>query len=73
MKALRRKLAGYFRYYGATGNFRMLSLFLHEVKGLLFKWLNRRSERKSYTWEEFGSLLERFPLPEPKIHVKLYG
>lgn len=73
MIALRRKLEGYFRYYGVTGNFRMLSSFLQEVRGLLFKWLNRRSQRKSYNWEGFESLLERFPLPKPKIYVKLYG
>jgi RNA-directed DNA polymerase len=73
MKALRRKVEGYYRYYGVTGNFRMLKQFQYEVKGLLYKWLNRRSQRKSFNWEEFKSFLMRFPLPTPKIYVKLYG
>jgi group II intron reverse transcriptase/maturase len=73
MKALRRKLEGYYRYYGVTGNFRMLELFQYEVKGLLYKWLNRRSQRKSFNWEEFKLFLMQFSLPTPKIYVKLYG
>ena len=73
MKALRRKMEGYYRYYGVTGNFRMLELFRHNVRRLLFKWLNRRSQRKSFNWEEFDSFLLQFPLPTPKIYVKLYG
>jgi RNA-directed DNA polymerase len=73
MTALRRKMEGYYRYYGVTGNFRMLELFRYNVRRLLYKWLNRRSQRKSFNWEEFDSFLMRFPLPTPKIYVKLYG
>jgi len=73
MTALRKKLEGYYRYYGVTGNFRMLELFRYNVRRLLYKWLNRRSQRKSFNWEEFDSFLTRFPLSTPKIYVKLYG
>jgi group II intron reverse transcriptase/maturase len=73
MKVLRKKMEGYYRYYGVSGNFRMLELFRDNVQGLLYKWLNRRSQRKSFNGEEFESFLTRFPLPKPKIYVKLYG
>ena len=38
------------------------------TKKLLFKWLNRRSQRRSYTWDTFNNgLLRTFPLLEPSI------
>lgn len=42
------------------------------VVNLLFRWLNRRSERKSYTWDAFrGGLMKTFPIVKPKIYVNL--
>ncbi|MEQ1843441.1 MAG: hypothetical protein ABL994_23790 [Verrucomicrobiales bacterium] len=48
---LRAKLNGHWNYYGVLGNSPSLGVFEREVKGLIFKWLNRRSQRKSLTWE----------------------
>jgi hypothetical protein len=41
------------------------------VERMWYKWINRRSQRKSYNWEEFQELYKRFPLPRPSI-VKSY-
>ncbi len=42
-------------------------------KKLLFKWLNRRSQRRSYTWKTLNEgLLRTFPLLEPSIKVSLF-
>ena len=65
------KLAGHFRYYGVTDNFAGLSRYRDAVTRLLFKWLNRRSQRLSLTWVQFRRMLERHPLPRPRIHVNL--
>lgn len=46
---LRRQLRGYYNYYGVMGNSRMLAKYDLKVKGVLFKWLNRRSQRRSMT------------------------
>lgn len=47
--------------------------FLCITKKLLFKWLNRRSQKHSYTWETFNNgLLKTFPLLEPSIKVSLF-
>ncbi|WP_044664103.1 hypothetical protein, partial [Syntrophaceticus schinkii] len=46
--------------------------FLYEVEKLLFKWLNRRSQRKSFDWEKFRLFLKKFPLPTPRIFVNIY-
>jgi hypothetical protein len=72
MDALRVKLNGYFRYYGVTDNFCSLGKFLQEVTKLLYNWLNRRSQRKSFTREQFKEFLKKNPLPSPKIYVNIF-
>jgi RNA-directed DNA polymerase len=64
---LNRKLLGYYNYYGVTGNSQSLSSFVYQVIGLLFKWLNRRSQRKSYKWEGFMELVKCFGIVKPRI------
>ena len=67
------KLIGHYRYYGITDNSRMITRYRFEVEKLLFKWLNRRSQRKSFTFDQFNRYLERYPLPNPKIYVSVLG
>ncbi len=50
MKKMKVKLQGYIRYYGITDNRHAVSNFIDEIKRLIFKWLNRRSQRKSFDW-----------------------
>jgi RNA-directed DNA polymerase len=63
-----RILQGYYNYYGFAGNYATLNKYKYAVERMWFKWINRRSQRKSFNWEEFQELLKRFPLPEPRIH-----
>jgi len=72
-KILGMKLLGHFRYYGMSGNFRMLKNFYHQVVRLAFKWINRRSQRKSYNWAQFTRFILFNPLPKPKIYHSLYN
>ncbi|HAG08445.1 MAG TPA: hypothetical protein DCK87_02595 [Desulfotomaculum sp.] len=72
LEETRVKLIGHYRYYGVTDNGPMLSRYWYEVAKLLFKWLNRRSQRNSYTWEKFLLLLKAKPLPSPKIYVSIF-
>jgi len=53
ISSLRKKLLGYWNYYCVGANSQMTSRYLRAVTRLMFKWLNRRSQRKSYTWEQF--------------------
>lgn len=66
------KLRGHFNYYGVTDNSHGIMRYLHEVKKLLFKWLNRRGKRNCITWGKFNKMLERFPLPKPRITVSMF-
>lgn len=69
---LRAKLTGHYSYFGISGNQRCLNQFYHQVRRLVFKWINRRSQRKSMTWEIFQQYLQWNPLPIPRIYHSLY-
>jgi group II intron reverse transcriptase/maturase len=69
---LNRSLAGYFNYYAVTDNMRTLGIFRHIVVGQLFYWLNRRSQKKSYTWDDFHKMLKKLPIRYPRLKHCLY-
>jgi len=71
--ALTRRIQGHFNYFGISGNFRSLLLFAEEARWAWYKWLRRRSQRRHLTWESFGALLRRLPLPRPRITVRIWG
>lgn len=66
-KRLKVKLRGYYNYYGVHGNSARLNAFFHHATRILFKWLNRRSQRRSYNWAGYRELLEHFQVPRPLI------
>jgi len=65
------KLRGHYNYYGYYCNRGKLMLYYNSVIRDLFKWLNRRSQKKSFTWKQFQGLLSREPLPLPPETTKL--
>ncbi len=67
-KHLCRILQGYYNYYGFAGNAATLDTFNYAIRRLWFKWLNRRSQRKSFNWQQFLDHLRHYPLPEPRIY-----
>lgn len=69
MKKLREKIQGHFNYYGVAGNYDSIKMFHREVQDLVFKWLNRRSQKKSYTKEGFIEMWEYHKIPDPKVRV----
>ena len=71
--ALTRRIQGHFNYFGVSGNFRSLLLIIEQAKRSWYKWLCRRSQRKRLTWERFEDLLRDFPLPRPRIAVRIWG
>jgi len=59
------KLVGHYHYYGVISNEAKLSHFYWSCVGSLYRWLNRRSQKRSYTWEQFLRRLRYSPLPRP--------
>jgi group II intron reverse transcriptase/maturase len=66
-RRLNAKLRGYYNYYGVNGNYASLNEFYHLLQRLHLKWLNRRSQCPSYTWDGYYALRQDFALARPHI------
>lgn len=66
------KLRGHYNYFGINGNMRSLSLFYYRVIRMVFKWINKRSQKRSMTWSAFGKYLKLYPLPLPKTMHQIW-
>lgn len=70
---LRAKLTGHYNYFGISGNHRCLKQYYKSVFWLVFKWINRRSQKKSMTFEIYERYIQFNPLPTPRICYALYS
>ena len=71
-KIVSAKLRGHFEYYGVSGNYAAIKDFYQLALRLIFKWINRRSQKKSMNWKQFINYLKYYPLPLPKIKHNIY-
>jgi len=71
-EVLRVKLLGHYRYYGISGNMGELRNFYIQTSKLAYKWINRRGQKKSFTYERYCRFKKYNPLPEPKIYHLTY-
>lgn len=70
---LKQKLIGHYRYYGISGNMRGIRIYYSQSVKLAYKWVNRRSQKKSFNWEKYRRLIYEWnPLPQPKIYHLTY-
>ena len=67
---LNAKLRGYYNYYGIIGNARSLKEFFELVWKILYKWLNRRSQRRSFNMKGFVQVCEHYRIAKPRITEK---
>jgi RNA-directed DNA polymerase len=70
-KLVKAKLIGYYNYFGINGNMRCLRQYYMQVKSICFKWINRRSQKKSMNWKQYTQHLQWNPLPEPRIYHRI--
>ena len=61
------RLRGYYNYYAIGGNMKSVCNYYYRVRQLVFKWLNERSQQRSYNWQQFLRLERYNPLPSPKL------
>ena len=66
-------LRGHIQYYGVSGDMRSLNTYVWQVVWSLFKWLNRRSQKRSMTWEKFELSLKAYAFPRPRIVHRMYA
>ena len=66
------KVSGHIRYYGVSFNFSAVQEFVHQVRRIAYRWLNRRSQRRSFTWETFQRFVLAYPLPRAAVYHRLF-
>ena len=71
MDYAKRHLRGHVAYYAVSGNARAVRTYAYRMSRLLFKWLNRRSQRRGVTWERFGKVLSGW-MPSLRVQHNLY-
>lgn len=57
IEMLKMKIRGHKNYFGIQGNSARIKQVVDEIVRILYKWLNRRSQRKSYNWTSFKEML----------------
>jgi RNA-directed DNA polymerase len=67
---LERKLLGHYAYFGVTNNSRAMKSLHRQTERSWRKWLDRRSQHACMKWKRFTRLLERYPLPKPRVTVR---
>lgn len=71
-KTISSKLTGHYNYYGVSSNSRSVQNFYYQTVKLTFKWINRRSQKKSYNWDKFSEYLKQHPLSKPSLAYNMY-
>jgi hypothetical protein len=71
-QVLSQKLIGHYNYYGISGNMPQLNNFYKRTLRLAYKWINRRSQKRSYNLAQYYRFLKYNPLPLPKIYHSMY-
>src|SRR5215510_7530637 len=65
------RVQGHLPYYANTDNAESCHRYMHLTRRVLCKWLNRRSQRKAYTWAAFQQALRHVGWPQVRIRVNL--
>jgi RNA-directed DNA polymerase len=66
------KLRGHIQYYGVSLNAQYVNEFVHQATCIFFKWIKRRSQRKSISWDQFNRFRRAFPQPKVKVYHALF-
>lgn len=71
LRAAKVRIIGHLNYYAITDNSEQCHRYVLYATRLLFKWLNRKSQRKAYTWAGFTQALAWVGWPTPRIRKDL--
>jgi len=71
LRQARTRVIGHLSYYAITDNSARCSYYVYRTKHILFKWLNRKSQRRAYTWKSFTQALIWVNGAQPRIRKDL--
>ena len=73
IQKLNRILTGYYHYYGITDNTPSITKFRYNVLKSLFYWINKKSQKQSYSWNEFLRTIDaNYQLAKGRVYVSVY-
>jgi RNA-directed DNA polymerase len=71
LRKARTRVLGHLSYYAITDNLERCIYYVYRATRILFKWLNRKSQRKAYTWKGFNQALAWANWPTPRVRKDL--
>jgi hypothetical protein len=71
IRAARQRVIGHLNYYAITDNARRCGNYVYHATRILYKWLNRKSQRRTYNWTQFYQVLNLLGWPAVTIRKDL--
>jgi group II intron reverse transcriptase/maturase len=71
LRQARMRVLGHLSYYAITDNLERCNYYVRCATRILFKWLNRKSQRRAYTWESFNQALAWVAWPKARLRKDL--
>ncbi len=65
------RIRGHYNYYAVSFNGKAVAKFYFSCIIAMYKWLNRRSQKRAFTWEAFKRKLMFNPLPKTPMGYEL--
>ena len=72
LRRVKKMLRGFVNYFGLPGNAKSITAYQYYTRLALYKWLNRRSQRRSYNWSEFNHLLHCFNVGALRVKPRMF-
>ena len=71
LKRAKARVQGRLNYYAITDNAQRCSTYVYYATRILHKWLNRKGQRKAYTWAQYKQALAWVGWPRVRIRTDL--
>ena len=71
IRELEAAVIGHLSYYAITDDADRCSYYVYRTKHILFQWLNRKSQRRAYTWKGLEQALAWAQWPTARIRKDL--
>jgi RNA-directed DNA polymerase len=71
LRRAKARVQGHLNYYAITDNAQRCETYVYRATRILHKWLNRKSQRKAYTWAQFNQALAWAGWPRVRIRTDL--
>ena len=71
LKRAKARVQGHLNYYAIMDNAQCCTNYVYRATRILYQWLNRKSQRKAYNWDQFNQALAWVGWPSVRIRKDL--